>query len=217
MDAGERRRFFRRYAPGLVPLGVVYLLITILRSVRGDFAPAIWLGLGVVGEPDVFAESEVVVALAVMLLNGSAVLVRDNRRAFFTAMALAVAGPVLIGAALLGLQAGRLAAFPFMVLTGLGLYLPYVAVHTTLFERLIAMTRDRGNIGYLMYLADAFGYLGYVVVLIAKNMLARGGSFLDFFLGLCWVIAGASLLMLVPCWRFFASLPAAKDLPLPKD
>ena len=53
-----------------------------------------------------------------------------------------------------------------MVLHGLGLYLPYVAVHTTIFERLIAMTRDRGNIGYLMYLADAFGYLGYVVVML---------------------------------------------------
>jgi hypothetical protein len=56
-----------------------------------------------------------------------------------------------------------------MVLQGVGLYLPYIAVHTTIFERLIAMTRDRGNIGYLMYLADAFGYLGYVFVLLGRN------------------------------------------------
>ncbi len=35
----------------------------------------------------------------------------------------------------------------------LGLYFPYVAIHATVFERLMAMNRDRGNIAYLMYLA----------------------------------------------------------------
>ena len=72
--------------------------------------------------------------------------------------------------------AGVVGPFVFMVLLGLGLYVPYVAVHTTIFGRLIAMTRDRGNIGYLMYLADAFGYLGYVAVMIGKNHTQRHQS-----------------------------------------
>src|SRR5205807_1546929 len=118
------------------------------------------------------------------LLGGLTVLVRDNRWAFFAALALALAGPVLLALALVGLAAGVLAAFPFMVLHGLGLYLPYFAVHTTVFERLIALTRGRGNIGYLMYLADAYGYLGYVAVLLAKEALAVPGDFLAFFVTL---------------------------------
>jgi hypothetical protein len=61
------------------------------------------------------------------------------------------------------------------------MYVPYVAVHTTVFERLIALTRDRGNIGYLMYLADAIGYLGYVTVMIARRLWKAEGSFLQFF------------------------------------
>jgi hypothetical protein len=68
-----------------------------------------------------------------------------------------------------------------MVLLGLGMYVPYVAVHTTVFERLIALTRDRGNIGYLMYLADAIGYLGYVAVMLARRLWKAEGSFLEFF------------------------------------
>jgi hypothetical protein len=95
-----------------------------------------------------------------------------------------------------------------MVLIGLGLYLPYVAVHTTIFERLIAMTRDRGNIGYLMYLADAFGYLGYVAVMLVKNFAGPPGSFLDFFLGASWVIAGGGIVLLGLCWAYFAAHPA---------
>jgi hypothetical protein len=86
--------------------------------------------------------------------------------------------------------------------------LPYVAVHTTIFERLIAMTRDRGNIGYLMYLADAFGYLGYVAVMLARNFAGPPGSFLDFFLTASWVIAGGGLVLLVLCWVYFAAHPA---------
>lgn len=149
-------------------------------------------------------------AAGVLLLNGSAVLIADNRRAFFTALGLAAAGPLLVVAALLGLAWGGLSPLAFLVLHGLGLYLPYIAVHTTLFERLIAMTRDRGNIGYLMYLADAFGYLGYVAVLLARNLLGPAEAFLPFFLTLSWAIACGCLVLLLPCWYSFATHPATR-------
>jgi Family of unknown function (DUF5690) len=136
---------------------LVYLLITILRSVRADFAPEIWKGLGISRQPGVFALSEMAVAAGVILLNGSVVLVRGHRTAFFTALGLALSGAIMVCVALLLSRADALTPFAFMVLHGLGLYLPYIAVHTTIFERLIAMTRDRGNVGYLMYLVDACG------------------------------------------------------------
>jgi hypothetical protein len=85
------------------------------------------------------------------------------------------------------------------------LYLPYIAVQATIFERLLAMTRDRGNIGYLIYLADAFGYVGYVVVMLARNVLGPPASFLPFFIALSWTIAAACIVLLVPCWRYFAT------------
>jgi hypothetical protein len=99
-----------------------------------------------------------------------------------------------------------------MVLHGLGLYLPYIAVHTTIFERLIAMTKDRGTMGYLMYLADSFGYLGYVAVLLIRTATPAGstGDFLDFFVALSWGIAGLGLVALVPCWWYFATHSAAR-------
>jgi hypothetical protein len=209
MTAPERRRFFARYAGGLSLIVLTYLLVTILRSIRADFAPEIWRGLGTADQPGVFARSEVLVALGVMLVCGLGVLIRGNRLAFFAGLGVCAAGPVLIGAALLGQQAGRVGAFDFMVLLGLGLYLPYVAVHTTVFERLIAMTRDRGTIGYLMYVADAVGYLGYVAVMLAKGVLTPAGDFLGFFRTASWVVAGSSLVLLVLCGVYFAARPVA--------
>src|SRR5262245_11692219 len=152
MNGTERWSFFQRYATGLTLLVLVYLLITVLRSVRADFAPEIWGGLQRTVPPAIFAWSEIAVAAGILVLCGSAVLIGDNRRAFFFGLALAVGGAALVVIALVGLQAGTLGPFEFMVLHGLGLYLPYIVMHTTLFERLLAMTRDRGNIGYLMYL-----------------------------------------------------------------
>jgi Family of unknown function (DUF5690) len=204
MDRGERRRFFKRYALGLTLLVLAYLLITVLRSVRADFAPEIWTGLGVTAQPEVFAESELLVAFGVVVLNGLAVLVHNHRRAFALAMGLSLCGAALIGVALAGYRAGGLGAFALMVLIGLGIYLPYVAVHTTLFERLIAMTRDRGNIGYLLYLADAFGYLGFVAVMLARNFWSAPPSFLDFFFPLGWAVAGGTFVLLALCWLYFA-------------
>jgi hypothetical protein len=193
----------------------MYLLVTVLRSVRADFAPEIWAGLREAVPPGVFAWSETAVAAGVMVLFGAVVVIADHRRAFFTALGLAGGGFALVVAALVGLQAGWLSPFAFMVVNGLGLYLPYIAVHTTVFERLIALTRDRGNIGYLMYLVDAFGYLGYVAVLLAKNAAGSPGDFLPFFLTLSWVIAGAGLALLVPCWWYFAAHPATQRTTTP--
>jgi hypothetical protein len=204
MNRPERSAFFRRYARGLTMLVVVYLLTTILRSVRADFAPEIWTALEESVPPAIFTWSETAVAAGVLVLCGSAVLIRDNRRGFFFGLALSVGGAALVVVSLVALQAAALSPFAFMVLLGIGLYLPYIAVQTTLFERLLAMTRERGNIGYLVYLADSFGYLGYVGVLLGRNVVGQTEDFRTFFVVLSWVIAGACLVLLIPCWRYFA-------------
>ena len=203
MNRAERWAMFCRHAPGLVGISVAYLLITVLRSMRADFAPELWAALGVKVEASVFTRSELFVALGVLAINGFIVLVRDNRKAFFLALSLALAGLGLIGLTLLAYAAGRISPFAFMVLLGFGLYVPYVAVHTTIFERLIALTRERGNIGYLMYLADAFGYLGYVGVMLVRNF-GRGGDILPLFKATAWTVAGLSGLALALAITFFA-------------
>lgn len=216
MSRAERWQLFQRYATGLSLIVTLYLLITILRSIRADFAPELWRGLGEVAAPSLFTQSEMCVALGVVLVNGALVTIRDNRQAFFGSLLVCGIGLVLLAGSLLGLQAGRLSGFSFMVLIGLGLYLPYVAVHTTVFERFLAMTRDRGNIGFLMYVADAIGYLGYVGVMLSRNLFPVTDDFLSFFTQLGWLVAMLSLLILCCVWRYFAvRCPVSPVEPIP--
>jgi len=209
MDARARSAFFMRYATGLSLLALVYLLTTILRSLRDDFAPEIWAGLGVMKEPEKYALSETVVGLIVTIAMGAIVFMRNNRTAFFAGLLLSAAGFLISAAVLTGLSFGLVSPFMFMVLSGLGIYFPYIAVHTCVFERLIAMTRDKGNIGYLLYLVDAFGYLGYVVVLLAKGVLKKNVDVFELFKTSNWLIAAVSLVMLGIVWRYFANRCAA--------
>jgi hypothetical protein len=82
MPRTQRRGFARRHATVLFGIVALYLSITVLRSVRADFAPELWAALGYVGESSVFARSEILVALGVLRVNGAAIRFVDNRQGF---------------------------------------------------------------------------------------------------------------------------------------
>lgn len=213
LNHSERWSLLGRYAVGLSLLVAMYLAITVLRSFRADFAPEIWRGLGDDVQPSTFSQCELVVAIGVLLINGCAVLIFDNRRAFLTSLATCASGFVLVAVALLSLQAGWLSGFVFMVLMGLGLYLPYVAMHTTVFERLLATTRERGNLGFLINVADSCGYLGYVAVLVAHNLVTPGADMLQSFVWIGWIVTAISLTCLAGSWLYFAGRCSQPERP----
>jgi len=203
MDRRDRWRFFAAYSVGLILLVTTYVLLTIMRSVRDDFAVEIWRELGEAKKPAIFTQSETLVMFGVVAINGAAVFVRNNRRALQTAMLTILAGFFLVCLAVVGFQRGWLSGFAFMVLAGVGTYVPYFAFHTTLFERLIAVFRTNCNIGYLMYLADAFGYLGYVVVMVFRNFGVGEMDFLSFYVWLALGMALASLVLVTASFIYF--------------
>jgi len=203
MTRVDRYAMMRSGGVGLAAIVVMYLLTTILRSVRGDFAAEIWRGLGVETAPETFVTSEMLIGAGVMLCNGCLVFVRGNLTAFRLSLGTCLAGFVLILSAIAFRNSG-LTPFLFMTLTGLGLYLPYVAVHASIFERLLAITRGRGNAAFLMYLADSTGYLGYVSILFYKNWADHRGEFLPFYLGLCELASFLSIVCVIMSLLYYS-------------
>ena len=208
MNRRERRAFFQRHSLGLSGLVLIYVLLTIIRSVRDDFGVEIWRELGYQSQPRVYLYSETAVMIGVVLINGLAVWIRNNRSAFLGALMLVLGGFLVVLAALVGRHVQLLDSFSFMVFVGLGMYVPYVAFHTTVFERLIAAFRERGNIGYLMYLADAAGYAGYIALMFGQNLLPQQMNFLDLFLvSTFWICLLATALVLLLMVHFARSVP----------
>ena len=90
-----------------------------------------------------------------------------------------------------------------MVACGVGLYLPYVAFHTTVFERLVAASGRPANMGFLLYVADSLGYLGYGLVLVARNTVGNSREVLPYFVQLLAVIAVLSFVALLLALVYF--------------
>lgn len=201
MDRAARWRFLRRHSVSLLGLVLVYVLLTVGRNLRDDYAVEIWAGLDASRSAATFTYTELVVSLVVLVACGLTALIRDNRRALRAALGLSGVGLGLLGASVVALRSGSIGPFAFMTLSGLGLYLPYVTFHTTVFERLIAVLKERANVGYLMYFADAFGYLAYVVLLIVQAGAADQSRSLDSFFVACVSIAVVSIVTLAVASR----------------
>lgn len=202
MCSKDRRDFFIKYAPGLIGIITVYLFVTLLRSVRADFAPELWAGLGFHQTPATFTQSELLVSFAVIVIISFAVFISNHYKAFRFSLFICLAGFIILLAAVWGLNHG-LGTFNFMVLLGLGVYMPYVAIHSIVFERLIAVTKERANVGFLMYIVDSVGYTGYIVLMLLRYFTPSTDSILFIFLKICIALGIAGALIVLFCHWYF--------------
>lgn len=217
MDRSERVAFTKAFAPGLFALVFFYMLLTAFRDFRDNFARELWDELGYRGESLVYTSSEVPVALIVMVTITLVMFIRSNRLALLAIHSLLFGGALLIGLSTVAWQFGWISPMTWMVLIGLGLYLGYVPFGTVLFDRIIAGTQFVGNVGFAIYLADSFGYLGSVVLMIYKNLIYDETSWLQFFTGFSYVTSvacfGGFLFSAAYFWRLGESEPVvARDL-----
>jgi uncharacterized protein DUF5690 len=169
MDSAARARFLSRYGLGIVLLVLSYVLTTAIRDFRDNFAAEIWTALGFGQAAAVFTASELPVAVLSLTVLGVIILVRDNVKALLVIHGVVFAGLLLLGLSTLAFQAGLLSPLAWMILSGAGLYMAYVPFNAMLFDRLIAASGTVGTAGFLIYIADASGYLGSCALLVWRN------------------------------------------------
>ncbi len=85
----------------------------------------------------------------------------------------------------------------WIITASAGLYLGYVPYNCFYFERMLAAYKIPGNVGFLIYIADAFGYLGTVVVLLVKEFVHIRYTWVDFFTGMFYISAVAGTLLVL--------------------
>lgn len=202
MSHRDRQAFVSAFWPGLSLLVLVFVFLTVIRTIRDDFAVEIWSDLGV-QKPAIFAQSETIVAILVAILNGLVIWIHRHLTALRVTFGLMGASFALVALSAMAQQSGSISPTLFMVACGVGMYIPYVAFHTTVFERLISASGRPCNLGFLMYLADAIGYLGYSVVLVIRESNRSVTEVLPFFRILLLVLAGLSFVAMVLSLIYF--------------
>lgn len=170
MNRQERRSFLWRFDFGIFCVTVVYLFLTLLRDIRDNFMVNLWTDLGHGSDYGIYTTTETTTSVLVLVMVGLLVFIRDNGKALRAAHLIIFAGLLTAGISSALFVAGKMNGTLWMQLVGLGLYMGYIPFNCIFFERLIAAFRIRGNAGFLIYFADAFGYLGSTLVMFSKAM-----------------------------------------------
>lgn len=197
VDSAERRRFLRDYGPSVTLLVLAYVLFTVIRDFRDNFAAEIWEALGYGNSAEIFTASELPIAVVTLVILASLVAIRDNRRALFVIHLIVLAGAALIGASTLAFSLGWLGPVGWMITSGLGLYLAYTPFNAMLFDRLVAASGRAGTAAFLIYIADASGYAGSVTLLLLRNLPGVSLDWLNFYIALALAGAAASILLML--------------------
>lgn len=198
MTKADRKALFTGLLPGIVALIVMYFFITAFRDYRDNFMAEIWMETGYGGNAGVFATTEMWVSFGALVILGLFVFIKDNAKAMRNMLIVMIFGMLFIVISTFLFQS-QIFTNPvlWMVLVGLGAYVAYIPLGSMLFERVVAAFDYKSNAGFLIYIADAVGYLGSVLVLVYKEFFFQEMSVLSFFINfsyISFIVGFASLL-----------------------
>jgi hypothetical protein len=206
MDHIQRKKFFIQFAPGIILTVLIYVGLTIFRDMRDNFAVEFWTELGFKNTPQLLIFSEVPIVVLVLTFIALMILVRNNRLVFFSTFGMIfISGTLLLLTTILFIS-GKLDPMSWMIVAGFAMYLPYLAYNTVFFERWIAYFKIKSNIGFLMYVADAAGYLGSTCVLLLKNFSPKNVSWVDFLTISALSIAVLMIIVSIIAFIYFKNL-----------
>lgn len=199
----ERVQLFKQLALPLTAIIVFYIFITGIRDFRDNFAREIWDSIGFEGNSSIYSVSEIPIAISVLIIMIAIGLVSKNYKAFKLYHLAVFSGGIIIGITTLLFQLDIITPVVWMIASGFGLFLGYIPFQGLFFDRMIATFKIKGNVGFLIYIADAFGYLGSVLILLYKNFGKGDVSYLSFFIILLYIIAILCITVTIISFFFF--------------
>jgi hypothetical protein len=203
MDEHDRKKFLKTFLPGIVLFVLVYMLLTAFRDFRENFSADVWQSLGYGDSPSIFTRTETPVSLAILLIMGSIMFIKNNKTALMVNHLIILAGMMLIGVSTLLFENKSIDAPLWMVMIGTGLYMGYVPFNSIFFDRLIAAFQYVGTVGFIMYVADAFGYVGSISVLFFKEFMAPRMSFIELFVSGGYILSLVGSVLILSCMWYF--------------
>ncbi|MGA9658435.1 MAG: DUF5690 family protein, partial [Asticcacaulis sp.] len=190
--------------PGLIALVIIYIGLTALRDFRDNFAAEIWTDLGFKDNAEIFTVSELPIGIVVLSAMAMLTIFKNNRTAFMANLVMIAIGLLLAGLSTFAFQNGLTGPITWMILLGGGLYLAYTPFNGLLFDRFFAASRMAGTAGFLIYVADASGYLGSTALLLFKNFSGLVLPWSQFLMGSAYGTAGIGLVLLIFAMLYFA-------------
>lgn len=212
LNKKERIELYKKFAFPLTLIVIFYVFLTGIRDFRDNFAREIWDTLGFSDSVSIYSFSEIPIAICVLIIIGIIGSINNNFKAFLYYHVALLLGSILIGLSTLLFQVHAINPVIWMIISGFGMYLCYIPFQGLYFDRMIAVFKIKGNVGFLIYIADAFGYLGSVLILLYKNFGKGDLSYLNFFIILVYIISVMGVFVALFSYLFFQNKKNSSNL-----
>ena len=203
MSDTDKKNVFRDYGIGLVGLVIVYAMLATLRDFRDNFSVEIWNEIDPGWNKTVFAKTETIAGIVVLAAVGLLSTIKSNRNGFGATNILIIGGLILSGLSTLLFHLHIISPFWWMLLSGTGLFLAYIPFQVAMFERMIALFRIKANAGFFVYICDAIGYLGSVILLLYKEFFMKNLSWSNVLMRFSYMQTIVSVVIMVLAIGFF--------------
>lgn len=203
LNGKERKALVQQFFVPIVCIIFLYICLTVLRDFRDNFNREIWDGLHFNFDSSIFTLTEIPIAIMVLLILSFMVKVKNNKKAFAYYHYILFAGILTVGLSTYLFQQNALSPFLWMTISGFGMYICYIPFNGIYFDRMIAAFDIKGNVGFLIYIVDSFGYLGSVLILLYKNFGSAQTSWLNFYISLNYIITISVLILSITAFLAF--------------
>ena len=206
LNGKERFKVFSAFAIPLISFITLYLVLTSLRDFRDNFSRELWDVIGYADSSGIYTMSEIPIAILVFIILGITGSIVNNYKAFKIYHYILLFGSILIGLSTYLFHLHVISSFLWMTVSGFGLYLCYVPFNGIFYDRMIATYQIKANVGFLVYISDAFGYLGSIAVLLFKNFLYQDISWLEFFMNATYCVSALGVFTTIVSYTIFCQL-----------
>jgi hypothetical protein len=171
MTKATRKALITQLGTGIFLVSFIYTFLTVLRDFRDNFSIEIWKEQSFQPiDSTLFARYETWIALIVFVSISLLAYVRNNLRAFQLNSLLLFGNFVLLYLSTWLFIESKLPFTTWYILSGISLFLPYLLIQVTFFERLLALFHCKGNVGFMVYISDSLGYLGSVLLMFGREV-----------------------------------------------
>ncbi|MGK2864277.1 MAG: DUF5690 family protein [Chitinophagaceae bacterium] len=203
MTKKDKRYVLKEFGFGIICFVIMYSLLATMRDFRDNFSVEIWKEIGGKWDNSIFSKTEIISGIVVLAAIGCLSLIRSNIKGFWGTQWLIALGILISGASTLLFQFDLLTPFWWILLIGMGLFLAYTPIQVALFERMIALFKIKANAGFFVYICDAIGYLGSVVLLLYKEFFMKDISWTNVMIRFSYILTAICLLFLILAALFF--------------
>jgi len=185
MCKSDRTKVLLTYGWLIFLISISYIVLTALRDIRDNFGIEIWNELGFPKASKLYTLSELVVTIFVLICLGVLYRIVNNFKALYMQLLMLFVGILSLVGSTLCFLSDIISPISWMMISGIGLFIPYILLNGMLFDRLISAFKIKANVGFLMYLVDTAGYAFSVIIIIWKSQNQHNNSWIDFYTIFC--------------------------------